>query len=104
MAENVIELLDDDNNALRFEHLLTFEYDGDYYVAFTPVSDTGEYKVGEVLVMRLQPGPEGSDEDLYLPIESQEKLDELWEVFQTLYSEADDDYDVLDETDEDRDS
>lgn len=83
--QNVIELRDDDDNVLRFEHLLTFEYDGDLFVAFTPISDMDEYKVGEVLVMRIQPGPDGSDEDLYLPIDSQEELDELWEVFQDLY-------------------
>ena len=34
---NLIEMQDEDGNVLKFEHLLTFEVDEDFYVAFTPI-------------------------------------------------------------------
>lgn len=88
----IIELYDDENNAMQFEHLLTFEYDDDLFVAFTPIEDMDDYHIGEVLIMRLKQGGD-TDEDTYLPIDSQEELDILWDVFQELYYEAEEDGD-----------
>lgn len=82
----IIELVDDEGNNLEFEHLLTFEYDDELFVAFTPIEDMEDYGVGEVLIMRLKQD-DSSDEDIYLPIDSQEELDILWDVFQELYYE-----------------
>ena len=97
----IIELYDDENNELQFEHLLTFEYDDELFVAFTPIEDMDDYRVGEVLIMRLKQGD--TDEDTYLPIDSQEELDVLWEVFQELYydDEADDAVEIVEVAEED---
>ena len=88
MAEentNIIEMLDDEGNQLKFEHLLTFEVEDDFFIAFTPVEKMEEFDVGEVLIMRIQEDDEGGD--IYMPIESEKELDELWEIFQQLYYE-----------------
>lgn len=85
---NLIEMQDEDGNVLKFEHLLTFEVDEEFYVAFTPIEKTGEFDVGEVLIMRIQEDDEG---DVYLPIETEKELDELWAIFQQLYYEDDED-------------
>ncbi|MEG2882069.1 MAG: DUF1292 domain-containing protein, partial [Christensenella sp.] len=85
MAEEEIELIemqDEDGNVLKFEHLLTFEVDDNFYVAFTPTEKMEEFDVDEVLIMRVKEDEEG---DMYLPIETEEELDELWEIFQQLY-------------------
>lgn len=84
---NVIEMLDDQGNVLKFEHLLTFEADDEFYIAFTPVEKMEEFDVGEVLIMSIK--EDGENGDMYLPIDSEEKLDELWEIFQQLYYEED---------------
>ncbi len=84
---NLIEMQDEDGNVLKFEHLLTFEVDEDFYVAFTPVEKMEEFDVGEVLIMRIQ---EGDDGDVYMPIETEKELDELWAIFQQLYYEGED--------------
>lgn len=86
----IIELYDDENNVLQFEHLLTFEFDDELFVAFTPIEKIDEYDVGDVLIMRLQPGGGDADDDTYLPIDSQEELDALWDAFQDLYYEDED--------------
>ena len=87
---NLIEMQDEDGNVLKFEHLLTFEVDEDFYVAFTPIEKMDEFDVGEVLIMRIK---EDEDGDVYLPIESEQELDELWNIFQQLYYEGDEEGD-----------
>ena len=51
---NLIEMQDEDGNVMKFEHLLTFEVDEDFYVAFTPIEKMEEFDVGEVLIMRIR--------------------------------------------------
>ena len=87
---NLIEMQDEDGNVLKFEHLLTFEVDEDFYVAFTPIEKMAEFDVGEVLIMRIKEDENG---DVYLPIESEQELDELWNIFQQLYYEGDEEGD-----------
>ncbi|MEA4853542.1 MAG: DUF1292 domain-containing protein [Christensenella sp.] len=81
---DLIEMQDEDGNIMKFEHLLTFEVDDQFYVAFTPIEKMDEFDVGEVLIMRIKEDDEG---DVYLPIETEEELDELWNIFQQLYYE-----------------
>jgi uncharacterized protein YrzB (UPF0473 family) len=84
---NAIEMLDESGTLLRFEHLLTFEAEDKFYIAFTPFEKMDEFDVGEVLIMRIE--EDGEQGDLYLPIESEAELDELWEIFKQLYYEDD---------------
>ncbi len=85
MAEdtNKIEMLDEEGNLLEFEHLLTFEVDDQFYIAFTPYAAIDGFEVGEVLIMRIEEDDEQGD--IYLPIETEEELDKLWAIFQELY-------------------
>ena len=83
---DLIEMQDEDGNVMKFEHLLTFEVDDQFYVAFTPIEKMEEFDVGEVLIMRIQESDEG---DIYLPIETEQELDELGNIFQQLYYEDD---------------
>lgn len=83
--KSIIELYDLDNNATQFEHLLTFEYGDEIYIAFTPLAPTDGHDVGEVLIMRLSPNSDDSEEDTYVPVDSQEELDAAWNAFQDLY-------------------
>lgn len=87
MEDNIIEMMDEDGSLLKFEHLLTFEADEDFFIAFTPVEKMEDFDVGEVLIMRIEEDDEHGD--VYLPIETEEELDRLWEVFQQLYYEED---------------
>ncbi len=91
---DLIELLDDEGNKLSFEHLLTFEVEDEFFIAITPVEETEDFKEGEVLIMRI--GDDGEDGEVYTPIESQEELDKLWEIFQELYYEDEDECDCED--------
>lgn len=89
---DLIELMDDEGNKLSFEHLLTFEVEDEFFIAITPVNDMEDFKEGEVLIMRVN--EDGEDGELYTPIESQEELDSLWEIFQQLYYEDEEEADA----------
>jgi uncharacterized protein YrzB (UPF0473 family) len=86
---DMIELMDDEGNKLSFEHLLTFEVENDFFIAITPTDDMEDFKEGEVLIMRVS--DDGEDGEVYTPIESEEELNSLWEIFKQLYYEEDED-------------
>lgn len=94
----IISMMDDEGNVLDFECLLEFEYGGEPFIAFTPIEPMEDFDTGEVLIMRE--GEDETGEIVYLPIDSQEELDELWQVFKGLYYE-DEDEDLEDFDDED---
>ena len=91
MAEdtNIIEMQDENGNVLSFEHLLTFEVEDNFYIAFTPIGKFEDFEEGEVLIMRIEDDDDHGD--VYMPIESEEELNELWEIFKQLYYEDDED-------------
>ena len=39
---NIVELIDDEGNTLQYEHLMTFEYKKEWYVALTQVTEPEE--------------------------------------------------------------
>lgn len=84
---DTVELMDEDGNKYVFENLLTFEVDDDFYIAMTPMEATDEFAMDEVFIMKVVEDEEGES---YLPIESQEELDALWNIFQDLYYEDED--------------
>ena len=88
---NIVELIDDEGNTLRYEHLMTFEYKGEWYCAFTPVEEAEEAEEDEegeeVIIYHLVGGE--NDETLE-PIEDDEKLDEVFAEFCNQYEDFED--------------
>ena len=79
LNENILELTDDEGNKVQFEHLLTFEYGENFYVSLLPVTPLEDFEDGEVLIMRLE---EDGDDDIFLPVETEEELEGAWNAFQ----------------------
>ncbi|MCR5808453.1 MAG: DUF1292 domain-containing protein [Clostridiales bacterium] len=81
MEENyegaVITLIADDGTPIDFEHVLTFMYDNERYMALTPAIDT-EDEEADIVFMRVE---KVDGEDGLAPIENEVLLDELFEVF-----------------------
>ena len=52
---NLIELVDEDGNTLNLEHILTYEHNDNYYVAFVPVEESEtDAEEEEIVLMRLE--------------------------------------------------
>jgi uncharacterized protein YrzB (UPF0473 family) len=96
--QNFIELVDDEGNTLKLEHLLTFENEDAFYAAFLPVEENEEEESDEVIIMRLEEDEKG--EDVFVPIEEDDELEAAWQAFLNIYYEEDEDDD---EDDEDND-
>ena len=87
-VEEVV-LLDENGEAERFDHILTFLYEGDRYVALEPISEEEEEaedfeEEGEVVFMRIERSEEG---DSYIPVDNEILLDELFSHFLELMDE-----------------
>ena len=84
LEQNIIEMTDEDGNIVEFEHLLTYEYGENFYVALLPVEPLDEMEDGEVLLMRLV---EEEEEDVFMPLETEEELEGAWNAFLEIYYE-----------------
>ena len=80
LENGIVTLLDDEGNEHNFEHLDTFEFNGETYVVLLPAEEDEE-ESDEVLIFAL-----GKDEDgkeVLLPIEDEAELDMAFEEFKT---------------------
>lgn len=87
--ENVVILTDEDGKDVRFLHIMTFDFQDSFFIALTPEEDVDGIENGEVLLMEVLEDGDGSD--CYVPIEDEDRLDRVWEEFERLYYEDDED-------------
>ncbi len=87
MDENngsIITLLDEKNQEVEFDLLMTFDYEGKRYIALLPMDKVEQ--VGEDEVVLLEIVRENGAE-IYRPIENPVLLDEVFEEFLELFDE-----------------
>ncbi len=87
--ENVVILTDEDGKDVRFLHIMTFDFEDSFFVALTPEEDMEGIENGEVLLMEILEDEDGND--CYVPIEDEDRLDKIWEEFERLYYEDEED-------------
>lgn len=75
--DGIVVLLDDEGNECSFEHLDTFELNGEVYVVLLPADDE---EADEVLIFRVG-SYEDSDEEALFPIDDPAELDMAFEEF-----------------------
>ncbi len=91
--DNIVELIDEEGNTLRFEHLMTFEYKKEWYVALVQAEEGEEAEEDEddgseeVAIYHLV--GEGEDEHLET-IEDDALLDEVFAEFSAQYEDFED--------------
>lgn len=83
--ENSVVLRDEDGREVTFIHIMTFDYKDSFYVALTPEKEVDGIKNGDVVLLEILEDEDGND--CYGPIESEEKLQDVWEEFERLYYE-----------------
>ena len=91
--DNIIELLDEEDNTVRFEHLATLERDEHYYICLAPLNEDEE--AGEevdVLFMEIVQDEEGAES--YVPVEDEDLEEELFNQFMELVDEEEEDGDA----------
>ena len=87
---NVVELVDEEGNKDRFEHIMTFEYKGEWYAALTPereAEESEEEEDDEIAIFHIV-GEE--DEETLEQLEDEALLDEVFAEFCRQYEDFED--------------
>ncbi len=90
--ENIVELVDEEGNKERFEHLATIEYKGEWYACLTPETQPEEGgeeedEGDEVVIFRIA----GDEDDEHLEtVEDEALLDEVFAEFCNQYEDSED--------------
>ncbi len=77
--EDIVELIDEDGNEVRFEHLMTLEHNGNAYICLVPVDPMEDVEEDELVIMRIETDAEGND--VYATIEDDAELDAVFEKY-----------------------
>lgn len=84
LQDTIITLLDEREKPVRFDLLMTFDYEGKRYAAMLPVDPVEGVGEDEVVLLEIVRGKEG---ELYQPIQNPILLDEVFDEFQELFEE-----------------
>ena len=84
--DNIVELLDEDDNIVRFEHIITLEHEGEKYALLSPVDDLEDVEEGDVVIMRIE---EGEEQDAYVGIEDEDLLEAVFQKYLQIVEEED---------------
>lgn len=92
MSENGIfeevVLLDENNNEVKFDHVLTFMHEEEKYIALLPLEKVKNVADDEVVLLHVV---EKNGEDVYENIENEVLLEEVFDKFLELMEELDED-------------
>jgi len=91
---NIVELTDDSGVTTKFEYIMTVEHEGSSFVVLMVAQDEDnnqdENEEGEVVILKIEKDPQ-TGEDIYISIEDDSLLDQVFQKFTKLIDEDDED-------------
>ena len=90
----IIELIDESGNTVKFDLVMTFDYEGKRYAALLPVDEVENVGDDEVVLLEVVKDKNG---DNFVSIENPILLDEVFNEFIELFDEMADGEDGEDE-------
>ena len=79
LCRYLAELVDEDGNAVRFEHLMTLEHEGKPYICLVPLDPMEDVSEDELVILRIDTDSEGND--VYATVEDEAELDAVFEKY-----------------------
>lgn len=76
-TDHMVQLTDENGNEINFEHLMTMEHEGSYYVVLEATEDTDDCKEGEAIILKIVRDEE-SGEDVYATIEDEDEFNAVF--------------------------
>ena len=86
--EKYIVIQDENGKDVNFEHLMTIEHEGNYYVVLEATEDTDDCKEGEAIILKIVRDEE-SDEDVYATIEDEAEFNAVFDKCMAAMEEED---------------
>ncbi len=100
---NLVQLQDENGNEINFEHLMTVEHEGSYYVVLEATEDSDDCKEGEAIILKIIRDDESGD-DVYATIEEEAEFNAVFDKVMAIMEEEDEaaalELDILDGEDE----
>ena len=84
--DDIVELYDEDDNLVRFEHVMTIEYEGENYVLLAPLDEDEEGD--EVIILRIE---EQAVEEVYATLEDDDLINAVFSRYLEIVEEEDED-------------
>jgi len=88
LDDRIVELIGEDGEAVKFEHLMTLEHGDDLFVLLTPAEPETPDEEGAVVVMRIDEGEDG--EDCYVVVEDEETEEAVFNRYLDMVDGAED--------------
>lgn len=85
---NLIQLQDENGKDVNFEHLMTVEHEGSYYVLLEAAEDTDDCKEGEAIILKII-RDEDSGDDVYATIEDEAEFNAVFDRVMEIMEEED---------------
>lgn len=89
-TSNIVELLDENNESVTFEHIMTLDYNGQEYVVLAPLEDAAgsgaDLEEDEVVILRVEQDDAG--EDYYTAIEDDDELEAVFSAVTEIYEKG----------------
>lgn len=85
---NLIQLQDENGKDVNFEHLMTVEHEGSYYVVLEAAEDTDDCKEGEAIILKIIRDEESGD-DVYATIEDEAEFNAVFDRVMEIMEEED---------------
>ena len=82
------QLQDENGNDVNFEHLMTVEHEGSYYIVLEATEDTDDCKEGEAIILKIIQDEE-SGEDVYATIEDEAEFNAVFDKCMAIMDEED---------------
>ena len=79
-------MYDEDDNLVRFEHVMTIEYEGENYVLLAPLDEDEEGD--EVIILRIE---EQDGEEVYATLEDDDLINAVFSRYLEIVEEEDED-------------
>jgi len=81
---DIVELIDESGNTVRFDLVMTFDYEGKRYAALLPVDEVEGVGDDEVVLLEVVKETDG---EKFVSIENPILLDEVFKEFTELFDE-----------------
>ncbi len=89
LEDDVIELIGEDGETVRFEYLTTIEYEGAKYIVLLPEEEAEDEDEGDVVILEIQEDENG--DDVYVSVEDDELLEKVFQEFLRVMDEQEED-------------
>ena len=77
--DNVVELVDDEGNAVEFEHLMTIEHDKRSFALLVPITEMEDVEEDELIILEISTDAEGND--VYVGIEDEALMETVFNKY-----------------------